>query len=130
MSGRGADGLTGDLAEARSRFQAWRNGRGRGSRIPSHLWALAARLANRHGVSRTAMTLGLDYYGLKRRTTACVEPSPTPHAAFVELPSPLLAGKHCQAELKSGSGAVLRLQLSGYEAADLAALAGSFWSAG
>jgi hypothetical protein len=76
------------------------------------------------------MALGLDYYGLKRRTNTGVEPALTPHTAFVELPSPPIGGKHCQAELQSRSGAVLRLQLSGYETADLAALAGSFWSAG
>lgn len=130
MSGRGSELSSADLAEARKRFQAWRNGRDRGSRIPAHLWALAVRLAHRHGVSRTAMTLGLDYYGLKRRASTRLEPSAAPRAAFVELPSPLPAGKHCQAELQSGSGTVLRLQLSGYDAADLAALAGNFWSAG
>jgi hypothetical protein len=46
----------------------------------------------------------------------------------VELPAPLSAAKQCQAELTSGSGAVLRLQLNGYEATDLAALVGRFWS--
>jgi hypothetical protein len=111
-------------------MQAWRKHRERGSRIPGHLWALAVRLAKRHGVSRTAMALGLDYYGLKRRVGAVVEPAASPGVAFLELPTALATGKQCQAELKSGSGAVLRLQLSGYEATDLAALVGSLWSAG
>jgi hypothetical protein len=127
MSVRGFEGLALDLTKARNRIQAWRNHRERGCRIPAHLWALAVQLAKRYGVSRTANSLVLDYYGLKRRLEAGVA-SVAP-AAFVELPASLAAGKHCQAELRSGSGAELRLQLSGYEATDLAALVGSLWSA-
>ena len=129
MSVRGYEGLASDLAKACDRIQAWRNRRERGSRIPAHLWALAVQLAKRYGVSRTATTLGLEYYGLKRRLEAGVASVAPEPAAFVELPAPLAAGKHCQAELRNGSGAELRLQLSGYEATDLAALVGSLWSA-
>ena len=46
------------------------------------------------------------------------------------MPSPAVTGKHCAVELDNGHGAMMRVQLSGYDAADLAALAGSFWSAG
>jgi hypothetical protein len=31
------------------------------------LWALAVRLVSRHGISRTATALGLDYSSLKKR---------------------------------------------------------------
>ena len=125
----GSKGPAVDLAKARDRIEAWRNRRERGSRIPAHLWALAVQLAKRYGVSRTATTLGLEYYGLKRRLKAGVESAACEPAAFVEWPAPLAAGKHCRAELRSESGAELRLDLSGYEATDLAALVGSLWSA-
>src|SRR5262245_24849092 len=97
-----------DLERARSRFQAWRR-RKAGGPIPQPLWALAVRLVNTHGVSRTATALGLDYYSLKRRTaTAAGEPDPT-SPAFIELPSPPLLGKQCLLEVDNGAGATLRL---------------------
>ena len=46
-----------DLVRGRSRFQAWREQRKPGSRIPQPLWATAIRLAKAHGVSRTAAVL-------------------------------------------------------------------------
>ena len=58
-----------DLARARGQFQAWR-GQRTGRRIPQQLWDLAVRLVNRHGVSRTATALGLDYYSLKKQAQA------------------------------------------------------------
>jgi hypothetical protein len=49
-----------DLAQARCRFEAWRERRLRGRRIPQPLWDLAVQLAGQHGVSRTATALGLN----------------------------------------------------------------------
>src|SRR5580704_4919631 len=122
--------LPNDLARARSRFQAWRQGRRKpGRRIPKPLWALAVRLANAHGVSRIAAVLGLDYYGLKKQVEAAAEPPQASHPAFVELPSPLGLGKQGQFELDNGAGATMRVQLVGYDTADVEALARHFWSA-
>lgn len=128
MAARERRELPADLARARSRFQAWRFHRQRGDRIPERLWALAVRLAARHGVSQTAMALRLDYYGLKERadTAACTSLPNTP--AFVELPSPVVVGKRCLVELDSGTGATMRLQLVGYDAADVVALS-RLWNA-
>jgi hypothetical protein len=116
-----------ELAQARSQFQAWRRRRKVGNRIPPSLWTLAVRLANTHGLSRTATTLGLDYYGLKKQVEAAAEQSRGP--AFVELPAPLPIGKQGRFELDNGSGATLRVQLVGYDTADLEALARGFWGA-
>ncbi|HEV3024773.1 MAG TPA: hypothetical protein VGX76_19990 [Pirellulales bacterium] len=127
VSDRGALPL--DLARARNRFQAWRSRRLTGRRIPRRLWALAVQLVHRHGVSRTATALGLDYYGLKERAEATADKAPSNHRAFVELPSPVVVGKQCQVELDSGTGASMRVQLVGYDTADVEALARSFWSA-
>ena len=119
-----------DLVRGRSRFQAWRRSGKAGSRIPQPLWALAVRLAKTHGVSRTATALGLDYYSLKRQVEAAAPPQPpSSDPAFVELPSPVLVGKQCLFELDNGAGATLRVQLVGYDAADVEALARSFWNA-
>ena len=122
-------GLPQDLARGRSRFQTWRR-RQAGGRIPEPLWALAVRLVNRHGVSRTAAVLGLDYYSLKKRTEEAAASKPQSRGpAFVELPSPVVLGKQCLFELDNGAGATMRVQLVGYDAAEIEALSRSFWNA-
>jgi len=124
----GASELPRDLARARSRFQAWRRRRHASSRIPDPLWKLAVRLADTHGISRTATALGLDYSSLKKKQVeAAVGQPQSGSPAFVELPSPVV-GKQCLFELANGAGAARRVQLTGYEAADVAVLARSFWN--
>ena len=116
-----------DLGRAQGRFQVWRKRRQVGERIPQPLWAMAARLAGTHGVSRTAAALGLDYYSLKQRVEVTGHSTGSNGPAFVEFsPSPLTAVKHCRLELDNGAGARLRMELSGYDAADLEALARGF----
>jgi hypothetical protein len=122
-------GLPPDLALGLSRFQAWRGERKLGERIPQPLWDLAVRLAKLHGVSRTATALGLDYYGLQRRTGTVAAPAPSSNPAFVEVQAPIVAGKECRLEFDNGAGATLRVQLVGYDAADVEALSRSFWNA-
>ena len=120
--------LPNDLAQGRRQLQAWREQR-QGGRIPQRLWDLAARLARKHGLSRTATALGLDYYSLKQHVAAAAPQPPEPGPAFVELPAPLVASKQAHFELDNGAGATLRVQLSGYDAADLEVLARCFWNA-
>lgn len=118
-----------DLAWGRSRFQSWRAARKAGSRIPPALWELAVRLARSHGVSHAATALSLDYYSLQRRAEAADIPAPPSGPAFVELAAPVMVAKQCRFELDSGSGATIRVQLVGYDAADLEALARGFGDA-
>jgi len=118
-----------DLAQARSRFEAWRQRRPGGRRIPQPLWDLAVRLASQHGVSRTATALGLDYYSLKKQAEAVAQQLPSQSPAFVELPAPVVVGKQALFELDNGAGATMRVQLLGYDAADVEALARRFWGA-
>ncbi len=129
MSTRQSGELPKDLAQARSRFEAWRQRRPGGRRIPQPLWDLAVRLVSRHGLSRTATALGLDYYSLKKRLQAPGQEPPSPCPAFVELPAPLSAGKQALFELDNGAGATMRVQLLGYDAADVEALTRRFWDA-
>ena len=121
--------LPADLLQARSRFQAWRGRRKVGERIPQPLWTLAVRLAKAHGVSRTAAALGLDYYSVQKRAEAAATPPQSDGPAFVELTSPVMVAKQCRFELDNGSGATMRVELVGYDAADVEALSRSFWNA-
>jgi hypothetical protein len=116
-----------DLAQARSRFEAWRQRRPGSQRIPRRLWDLAVWLASQHGLSRTTTALGLDYYSLKRRVEAAAPQPPSRGPAFVELPAPVVVGKQALFELDNGAGATRRVQLLGYDAADVEALAHRFW---
>ena len=118
-----------DLVRGRSRFQTWRRQRKAGGRIPQALWAMATRLAKSHGVSRTAAVLGLDYYRLKKRAEAAASEPQSSGTAFVELTSPVLVAKQCHFELDNGAGATMRVQLIGYDAAELEVLSRSFWNA-
>ena len=119
-----------DLLRGRSRFQVWRQYRKGRARIPDGLWTLAVRLAKSHGVSRTAMALGVDYYALKKRSEAAAtsEP-PSSGPGFIELPVPAAVGKQCLFELSNAAGATLRVQLLGYDTADVETLARAVWSA-
>jgi hypothetical protein len=118
-----------DLAQGRRRLQTWRERRPGGRRIPQPLWALAVRLVSQHGISRTATALGLDYYSLKKRVEAAGQEPPSRCPAFVELPAPVVVGKQALFELDNGAGATMRVQLLGYEAADVEALVCRFWDA-
>jgi hypothetical protein len=124
-SERGA--LPKDLFRGQSRFEAWRQRRRPGQRIPPSLWALAVRLVGSYGVSRTPAALRLDYYGLKRRAQEAGEPPAPGNRAFVELP-PLAVGKQALFERPDSAGAARRLQLVGYDADEVAVLARCFWS--
>jgi hypothetical protein len=87
-------------------------------------------LAKAHGLSRTAAALGLDYYSLKKHLEATGSPPRSNGPAFVELPSsPLMAAKHCRIEIDNGVGATLRMELTGYDVADVEVLARSVWNA-
>jgi hypothetical protein len=119
-----------DLLRGQRQFQTWRELRKPGDSIPQSLWSIAIRLAKAHGVSRTAAVLHLDYYRLKNRaaTAAASEPQPS-GPAFVEFTAPVVAAKQCQLEFDNGAGATLRVQLVGYDDADVEALSRSFWNA-
>ena len=118
-----------DLVRGQHRFQAWREHRMPGGRIPQALWDLAVQLAKAHGVSRTATALGLDYYGLKKRAEAGATATQSSNPAFVELRPQVLVARQCRVELDNGAGATMRVELVGYDAADIEALSRGFWNA-
>jgi hypothetical protein len=107
------------LVRARDRFVAWRRTRKPKSRIPEPLWTLAVKLVAAHGLHRTAATLKLDYYSLKKRVEATEGPREKNDAPFLELPAAVAAVPECVIELEEGA-ARWRVQLKGYSAADIA----------
>ncbi len=111
-----------ELGRARDRFQAWRQTRKPKSRIPEPLWAMAARLSAAHGLHRTASTLHLDYYSLKKRVEAADVRHNGNGPAFIELPSAVVPGRECVIEFKDGTGVSLRVHLKGYATTDIAAV--------
>ena len=129
MGGRKRDEIPPVLARAQARFRDWRGKRTIGARIPEPLWTLAVKLANAHGACRTASALDLDYYSLKKRLEAADGLQAATVPAFVELPAPLAIGKQCTFELGDGAGSTLRIQLVGYDVAEVAALSCSLRNA-
>jgi hypothetical protein len=127
MGGSTLGKLPKDLVRAWDRFEAWRRRRRHASsRIPDRLWKLAVKLVGTHGLSRTATALRVDYYSLKKHVEEAAGQPQSSGPAFVELPSPIV-GKQCLFELDNGSGATMRVQLTGYDAADVEALSRGFW---
>jgi len=135
MAGRTSVAWGADLVQGAARFADWRRGREVGARIPAALWELAVKLAERHGVSRTALALRVGYYSLQERVeargrassssaTAATAKSPT----FVELPmTPGGAACDCLLEIEKPCGTKLRIQLRGPQLPDLVALGREFW---
>ena len=114
------------LARARVRFEAWRRKQKPRARIPDRLWKLAAKLVAAHGLHRTSAALKLDYYSLKERVEEIASSQHSQRPAFLELAPPIAITKECILEFEGGFA---RVQLKGYDATDVAAVARSFRSA-
>jgi hypothetical protein len=149
MDTRKARDLPARLERVRGRFEQWRGTRKAHARIPDSLWASAAVMADRYGISRTAQALGVNYEALKkhlgpktaanhhtlrgrtgrRPAAASSEPARNRAARFVELPPFASVGAcNCLLELEDGSGAKMRVGFQGVGLPDLAALGQSFWN--
>jgi hypothetical protein len=113
-----------ELALGRERFAAWRRTRRPKARIPEALWELAVRLAAIHGVHRTTRALNLDYYSLKKRVEAAAHRENSA-SAFIELPPVPVPVQECVIECEDGA-VRLRVQLKGYNAAEIATVGRSF----
>ena len=122
-----------EIATVRRRLEQWRKGRKIASPIPESLWAGAVHLARRYGTSRIAKILRVGYYSLQERleretTAAACRSERQPAATFLELAAGSgPAGGPCLVEWEDASGAKMRVQIQGVEAADLVALSRSFW---
>ncbi len=119
------------LSDVESQFERWRQSRKRGTRIPEALWRAAVEAAGECGVSKTAQTLGLDYYGLKKRVEATLEVSESEPAGREFLEIPLFASAaDCVLEMMDAEGVRLRVELRGSATAHCQRLAQALWSVG
>lgn len=123
---------TTDLTRLQRQLASWRQAQSQRTRLPEAVWAAAASLARRHGVSGVARTLGLDYHKLKRRVTPAAGRSAAtrPPPAFVELQLATALGggaQTCRIELSAPAGGTMTLHLPCAAPAVLA-LAAAFWS--
>ncbi len=119
MASRNQRELPRELARARDRLTAWRRTKKPRSRIPQRLWKLAVKLAAKHGLHRTARTLKLDYYSLKKRTEATEGRREGNDSSFIELPPVLGSVQECVIEFEDGAVS-LRVHLKGYSATEVA----------
>jgi hypothetical protein len=122
------------LEGVRRRIERWRQTRKVRSRIPDRLWTAAVQMARAYGVNRTAQTLRLDYYGLKKRVeqktiVAANATEAKSTSRFVELAPFSSAGPcECSLELENVGGAKMRIQLKSITMPDLAAISQTFWN--
>ena len=124
-----ASPLPADLSSAARRFAEWRKNRTT-RRIPDELWSLAADLGARHGLSRTARALRVDYYGLKKRIDAAAAPDPSetvaPPAFVSILTAPSAEAADGLIEFERAGGEKMRIHWKGGATPDLAALSRLF----
>jgi len=139
MHTKKARDLPARLENLRRQFEQWRGTCKAPARIPDSLWAAAVVMADRHGVSRTANVLRVNYYALKKRlggkAPAVSRREAEGEPQFVELapfaPAPPVAPGgcgECLLELEDGGGAKMRVRLLGVGMPDLAGLGRSFWN--
>lgn len=116
------------LRTARRQFDRWRRRQPKRTRLPEELWRKATALARKHGLNKTASTLGLNYYSLKKRIEApaiTVSNSQEAPCEFLELlPSPMVAPSlECTIELDDGRGVTVRMHVRGARVAELVSFA-------
>ena len=134
MSTRQTRDLPARLEGIQRRFDRWRQTHQARSRIPDVLWAAAVKMAGTCGLHRTAKTLRLDYYALKKRVqqdgvAIADRPEKGAVATFLELASsPSIGVCECTLDLENAGGAKMRVHLKGVAMPDLAALSRSFWN--
>ena len=147
MNARKTRDLPAPMEGVRQRFQQWRRAQKSRARIPDALWNAAVKMAGMYGLCRTARTLSIEYYALKKRveqqSAVAAERRELGSAArFVEL-SPLVDrgrpsvdGVHvvpagacdCTLELESVDGSKMRVHLKAATLPDLTALCRNFWN--
>lgn len=133
MGTKRVDGLPARLEGVRRRLERWRKTHPARARIPEPLWTAVVKMAEAYGIHRTAKSLRLDYYSVKKRVEAKAAaagkiPKEPTAAAFLELtPVPRIGSCECTVEFEDPGGAKMRVHLQGNEAPDLAALSRSFW---
>jgi hypothetical protein len=113
--------------QLKKRLDGWRKSHRPKARIPGRLWEAAVQVAGQCGLNRTAKTLHLDYYDLKKRLDAA-DARQSSIASFIEL-SPAASGSaaECIIELETRNSSKMRIHIKGMGMPDLNALSNAFW---
>lgn len=120
------------LERLRQRFEEHRGAQKGRSRIPKTLWAAAVRMAAVHGVNRTAQTLRLDYYALKKRlerqSAAGAASKAGGTTGFIEIaPLTSVGSSECLLKLEKAGKSTMRIRLKSIAMPDLVGICRSFW---
>ena len=129
MSARQQARLIPVLSRARRRFDQWRKGHRKHTRLPEELWRQAAALAREHGLNKTARALRLDYYSLKKHLEEMAAEQAIRAKAepdFIELlPGMMPSGTvECTIEWVDGGSSTVRMHIKGAGLSELVSLAG------
>ncbi len=116
----GTRGQARDFARMQQRLEDWRGSHKRGVAFPPTLWSAAGRVAQRHGVFRTARALGLEYNKLKRMSGMIARasgkakrPSNRAPLKFIELTGTLpVSPGGCRLSLQNAIGQRLQLEMA------------------
>ena len=105
------------LEEVQSQFQAWRQQRTKGEKIPETLWQTATSLHPHYSINQISRTLRLDYMDLKERVGA-VEKRKSKgrnEAQFIELPftGSAVDTAECMVKLRDPRGARIHIKVKG-----------------
>jgi hypothetical protein len=118
------------LQQVRRRIDVWRWTRLKRSPMPEDLWIQATRLANAHGVWRTARDLGLCYESLKSRVEEKASRKQASAVRFVEVRGAELmevaSRNGTVVELHATDGTRMTVRLGSDAQVDLQALVASF----
>jgi hypothetical protein len=130
-----------DVEQVRQRFAEFRQAHAVRSRLPDELWAMAAKLARRDGITATARALAVDRPSLHKwtdrlqpRASTQARKSPRQQSqgasgapAFVELLAASTGtATSCLVEVESISGSKLRLEWKGIGTSQLVELIRAF----
>jgi len=116
--------------QVRRRIDVWRWTRLKRSPMPEDLWIQATKLADAHGVWRTARELGLCYESLKRRVEEKASRKQAGAVRFVEMRGAELmdvaSSNGAVVELHATDGTRMTVRLGSGTEVDLQALVASF----
>lgn len=104
------------LEEVQSQFQAWRENRSRGQRIPEELWRAAASLHPQYSAYQISRALRLDHMDLKDRIGSLNKRAKGGEGAqFIELPAmgSAVGLAECMVKVRDRRGCKISIRVKG-----------------
>ena len=122
------------LEEVKAKLETWRRTREQRSAIPEQLWTEAVEVARDIGINRVSVSLGISYYGLKKRIeqggSLTVSTAEDKAAKFIEMTlAPSNPGRRetvTEFEMVRVDGTQVRMRHCGD--VDVVKLVGTIWA--